>query len=320
MNRPKRGGRQDATVEKSLTDKDTKPKLNHFDILSNVKDRIEYKTPFVDTHCHWPLTMEAYMRKTNDFQRMDAYEFIRDVFGGKVSGIINIHCEAPLSSTWKEMADSSFWSEIGMSYGFACGLHPHHSKDWNDQLESSLLEAMKHPRCVAWGECGLDYHYDHSPRDVQREIFERQLKLAVSLGKPIVVHTREAEEDTEDIIKRCVPKDHKVHVHCFTDSPSFAARLLDHFPNLYIGVTGVVTYASNQNTSQVIRELTGLKRILLETDSPFMTPNNLKGKRPSVCHSAMIPWTAQFVSKILDVDTEEVLRVTRQNALDFYGI
>jgi TatD DNase family protein len=105
---------------------------------------------------------------------------------------------------------------------------------------------------------GLDYHYDHSPREIQRTVFVRQLRQAVKLGKPLTIHTREADADTERILKEEVPKDHKVrphlhdvdeiiinlahsqiHVHCFTDSPDFAQRLLDHFPNLYIGITGL---------------------------------------------------------------------------------
>ena len=114
---------------------------------------------------------------------------------------------------------------------------------------------MKHPRCIALGEIGLDYHYDHSPRDTQQSVFVRQLRHAVRLGKPLTVHTREAEEDTERILKAEVPKNHhvriqsipimlstdrrdQVHIHCFTDSPEFAQRLLDHFPNLFIGITG----------------------------------------------------------------------------------
>lgn len=114
---------------------------------------------------------------------------------------------------------------------------------------------MTHPRCVGWGEVGLDYHYDHSPRDIQQHVFARQLQQAVELEKPITIHTREADEDTERILKENVPRDHKVrisflaresrmrssrqiHLHCFTDSPDFAGRLLEHFPNLYVGITG----------------------------------------------------------------------------------
>lgn len=114
---------------------------------------------------------------------------------------------------------------------------------------------MAHPRCVGWGEMGLDYHYDNSPRDIQQAVFSRQLKQAIRLRKPLTIHTREADHDTERILKEEVPKDHpvwplvssllttfwypaQIHIHCFTDSPGFASRLLDHFSNLYIGITG----------------------------------------------------------------------------------
>lgn len=128
---------------------------------------------------------------------------------------------------------------------------------------------MAHPRCVGWGEIGLDYHYDNSPRDIQQSVLIRQLRNAVKLGKPITIHTREAEEDTERILKQEVPRDHKVslalvlfasfyrfhvclmqiHIHCFTDSPEFAQRLLDHFPNLYIGITGESTVLSDSKSN-----------------------------------------------------------------------
>ncbi|KAG8758741.1 hypothetical protein FRC14_007456 [Serendipita sp. 396] len=159
----------------------------------------------------------------------------------------------------------------------------------------------------------------NSPAEVQKAVFRRQLKQAVSLGKPITIHTREAEEDTEAILMEEVPKDHKVHVHCFTDSPEFAQRLLSHFPNLCIGITGVITYSTNLNTSEVIRRMmatgggTALTdgsplRILLETDAPYMVPSNIYeslaltsgGKNPRLAfsHSGMIAWTAGFVADI----------------------
>ena len=120
---------------------------------------------------------------------------------------------------------------------------------------------MAHPRCVGWGEIGLDYHYDNSPRKAQQTILIRQLRQAVRLGKPVTIHTREAEEDTERILKTELPKDHKVllvvlslsanmslssvvilqiHIHCYTDSPALAQRLLEHFSNLHIGITGAI--------------------------------------------------------------------------------
>jgi len=193
----------------------------------------------------------------------------------------------------------------------------HQASEYNDAVEQDILKAMKHPRCVGWGEMGLDYHYDNSPRDIQQEVFARQLRHAVSLGKALTIHTSEAEEDTERILKAEVPKDHKIHIHCFTDSPEFALRLLEHFPNLCIGITGVVSYSTNLNTANLLRKMTSGSssagssplRIVLETDAPYMIPANLyasltspemKGKRLPLCHTGMIPWTADFVAAVLN--------------------
>src|ERR1700737_2745198 len=143
--------------------------------------------------------------------------------------------------------------------------------------------SVYHPRmtnlrkCVAWGEIGLDYHYSLSPHDVQQNVLIRQLKHAISLHKNLVstslycftnkVHTREADTDILNILTTHVPRETHIHIHCFTDTPELAASLLSHFPNLFIGITGVITYASNTNTSEVVR-VTPLERLLLETDSP----------------------------------------------------
>ncbi|KAG5653457.1 hypothetical protein H0H81_000226 [Sphagnurus paluster] len=209
----------------------------------------------------------------------------------------------------------------------------HEAKLYNDDVEKDIIEAMSHPRCVGWGEMGLDYHYDNSPREVQQAVFARQLRNAVRLGKPLTIHTREADDDTERILKEIVPQDHKIHIHCFTDSPAFAQRLLDHFPNLYIGITGVITYSTNKDTSTVIREMVARNpgaplRILLETDAPYMVPSNLydslqemKGKLP-VCHSAMVPWTAAFVANVAGEGwtADRVMTEARENARKMYGV
>lgn len=135
-----------------------------------------------------------------------------------------------------------------------------------------------------------------------------------------------------------MPQEHKLHIHCFTDSPELADKLLSHFPNCWIGITGVVTYATNLNTSAVIKNLasrseertSAVLRLLLETDSPYMTPNNLPVKEMGIknarslatCHSGMIPYTAQFVAEQAGNGwtTEEVLRACRENAQKMYGV
>ena len=176
------------------------------------------------------------------------------------------------------------------------------------------------------------------------------------LNKPITIHTREADEDIWRILSENLPKEQKLHIHCFTDTPELAAKLQEHFPNCWIGVTGafqpagmdcgttnvnfagVATYATNLNTAQVIRNLasassertSSVLRLLLETDSPYMTPNNLPVKEIGVksarslatCHSGMIPWTADFIANTAGNDwtTSEVLQACRDNARKMYGV
>ncbi|PSR72047.1 hypothetical protein PHLCEN_2v12077 [Hermanssonia centrifuga] len=289
----------------------------------------------VDTHTHLLSTFEAYRATYKPGKHETIWDFVKAMYHGRrVEAIVDVWCEAPVRrAQWKELADSALdeeqrernWS--GIEYWFVMGVHP--------------LEAMAHPRCVGWGEIGLDYHYDNSPREIQQQVFVRQLRHAIRLGKPLTIHTREAEDDTERILKEEVPKDHPVHIHCYTDSPEWAARMLAHFPNLFIGITGVITYATNLNTSAVIRQMISSKsslspsdalRIVLETDAPFMVPGNLynslpeiKGRRLPLCHTAMLPWTAEFVSRVANEaggtwDLESVMKVARENARKMYGI
>jgi len=297
----------------------------------------------VDTHTHLVATFAQYQSKYKEAKYETLYDFVRGLYQGrKVESIVDVWCEAPVQTIWRELADSAqkrdeHWG--GIEYWFVMGVHPHQAKLYTDKIEEDILEAMAHPRCVGWGEIGLDYHYDNSPRDIQQTVLIRQLRNAVKLGKPITIHTREAEEDTERILKEEVPKDHKIHVHCFTDSPELAQRLMDHFPNLYIGITGVITYSTNLNTSAIIRQMSlnpspDSLRIVLETDAPYMIPSNLynsltvgspdlKGMKLPLCHTAMIPWTAEFVAGVIAKegwDTEKVMKVTRENARAVYGV
>ncbi|KNZ77384.1 Putative deoxyribonuclease TATDN2 [Termitomyces sp. J132] len=296
-------------------------------------------SPIVDTHTHLASTFEMYRTRYKEGGIKDVHEFVKHMYVGRnVEAIVDVWCEAPVRPLWKTFADSALTKEDreklwnGMDYWFVIGEFLHEAKLYNDDVEKDLLEAMNHPRCVGWGEMGLDYHYDNSPRGVQQEVFIRQLRHAVCLGKPLTIHTREADADTERILKAEVPVDHRIHIHCFTDSPEFAQRLLDHFPNLYIGITGVITYSTNTDTSTVIQNMAvqsqGPLRIVLETDAPYMVPANLydslegiKGKLP-LCHTAMVPWTAEFVARVAGEawTAEKVMREARENARLLYGV
>ncbi|KAJ7176781.1 hydrolase [Mycena filopes] len=278
----------------------------------------ESSSAIVDTHTHLASTFEVYRHKYPAGDYTTVFDFVRGLYApAGVQQIVDVWCEAPVRPLWREFADSALaeddrqklWGGVG--YWFVMGVHPHEARLYTDAVEADIIEAMAHPRCVGWGEMGLDYHYDNSPRPIQQEVFARQLRCAVRLNKPLTIHTREADEDTERILKEVVPKEHKIHIHCFTDSPAFAQRLLDWFPNLYIGITGVITYTTNADTSTTVRNMfsspsassssepasstadadasttltqavDGLSlsaqsedsklRIVLETDAPYMVP------------------------------------------------
>lgn len=268
---------------------------------------------FVDTHVHIDLIFSKLMVTLDQFDvwaaanvfkpmNLDGSSFVCDK-------LIHVCCD-PQTIENADMISS--FENVFCAYG----LHPHNAKDYNDQLENTLIDRVRREKTVAWGEMGLDYHYKHSPIDVQKRVFARQLRLAVEIGKPLVIHTREAEEDTIEILKEIVPQDFRIHLHCFTSSKEMALNLLDHFPNLYIGITGVVTFGSAGSVREVVQSVP-LERLLLETDGPFMAPIPLRGK---TCHSGMIPHTAKKIASIKGISTAEVVERTRENTLRLYGI
>ena len=155
-------------------------------------------------------------------------------------------------------------TKVANVYG-AFGIHPHEAKDYSDEIEGRLEECATHPKTLAIGEMGLDYHYMHSPAAIQQTVFSRQLALAIRLNKPIVIHTRDAEEDTKKIMQKLIPMDWPIHIHCFTGSLEFSTWLIESFPNLCIGFTGCITFPTADDLRKVVRSIP-LNRLLLETD------------------------------------------------------
>ena len=186
-----------------------------------------------------------------------------------------------MSPIWRELADT--FAKTTFKYRFSIGVHPHHSSSWSDAVERDVRAGLAHPSNVSLGECGLDYHYDFSPRERQRETLVKQLRIAVELKKPLTIHTREADEDIYAILTREVPRDHRIHIHCYTDELELCQKLSTHFSQLVFGITGVTTFSTNEKTPAAIRFLAELAksqpassdglhpfRIVLETDSPYV--------------------------------------------------
>lgn len=258
--------------------------------------------PFIDTHCH----LDSILAKLGmpDYPAFKA-RFLPPGY----AGCITISCDPG------SIEAALGLMEIPEVHG-AFGIHPHDAKAYDGGLEARLRAALAHPKAVAWGEIGLDYHYDFSPREIQREAFTRQIRQGVSMGKPLIIHTREAEADTLEILEREAPRDWRIHVHCFTSSPAMAERLLALFPNLCLGLTGIVTFKNAQDLQAVARA-TPLDRLLLETDGPYLAPVPHRGQP---AHPGHIPLIAAKIAELKGVSVDSVYTAARENTRKIYGI
>lgn len=188
----------------------------------------------------------------------------------------------------------------------AVGVHPHDVKDMTDSDIERLREWSCLEKVVAIGEIGLDYHYDLSPRDSQRYWFERQLRLAHEVNLPVVIHSREATQETFDKIKASPVR--KGVIHAFSGSADFAHRYIDM--GFYIGVGGVVTFKNGRKLVETVREIP-MERILIETDSPYLSPEPVRG---TVNNSQNLKYIVNKISEIKQIPPEIVAKITSENA------
>ena len=171
-------------------------------------------------------------------------------------------------------------------------------------------------RVIGVGECGLDYYRLLTNADTQKAVFIDQIKISRDLNLPLIVHSRQAEKDTIDIMKDYCDKNQHIHLHCFTDSINMADIMLNTFPNLYIGFTGVITFESAIHNRQLVK-MVPINRLLLETDAPFMSPMPYRG---NTCHCGYIPLIAETVGKVKDINIEQVLEITSNNTIQVYRL
>ncbi len=194
------------------------------------------------------------------------------------------------------------------------GVHPHDAASYDAALEAELVALAAGPRVGAVGEVGLDFHYDHSPRARQAEVFRRFIQLARQLAKPLVIHTRSAPDETLRILTEENARDVGGIIHCFSEDKPFAERALDL--GFYLSFSGIVTF----KRSLAIQEVAAwapAERILVETDSPYLAPVPLRGKR---CEPAYVLHTARCVAELRGVGLEELARQTSQNAARLLGV
>jgi TatD DNase family protein len=188
------------------------------------------------------------------------------------------------------------------------GVHPHEARLLDDELYARLLQLSEHPKVIAWGEIGLDYHYDNSPRDDQRAAFRKQLRLARERGLPAVIHTREAEADTLAILnEEWKGSGLPGIIHCFTGTRAFAEEATGL--GFYISFSGVVTFKKSEELRDTASRLP-LDKILIETDSPFLAPHPFRGRRNE---PAYVVETARAIAGLRNVTAEEIGHITTDN-------
>lgn len=235
----------------------------------------------------------------------DRGELLERLFARHVCGIVNVG--ADLESSRKSLALAEEYPRI---YA-AVGVHPHGAEGLPGDYLDTLAGLAGHPKAVAIGEIGLDYHYDFSPRPIQKTVFEAQLGLAKELDLPVIIHSREATQDVMELLRRYRPKG---VVHCFSGSAETAREVVEL--GMYVGFTGAVTF---KNASKLLLAVQAvpMDRLLLETDCPYMAPVPYRGRR---CDSSMIEETARRIGELKETDPRQVVDRARENTCRLFGI
>ena len=252
----------------------------------------------IDSHCH--LNYDGLVER-----QAQVLENAREA---GVAGFLNISTR---QREWEQIIavaerESDVWASVGV--------HPHEADAHPGLGAAALVEAADHPRVIAIGECGLDYYYDKSDRAAQRERFEAHIDAARQTGLPLVVHTRDAEEDTAEILTGAVREGGVTGVlHCFTGSAELARKGLDL--GFYVSLSGIVTF-KNAADLQATAKWLPADQMLVETDSPFLAPVPHRGQK---CEPAFVADTATFVADLRGEDPEKLAEATTANFFKLFS-
>ena len=253
---------------------------------------------FIDTHAHLDDA-----KLINDVEKI-----ISEANVENVKKIISVGCDADTSFQTVCLAE-----KYDNVYAII-GVHPHDAKTFNQEVENKLIELAKSKKVVAIGEIGLDYHYDLSPREVQREVFEKQINLAEKLNLPIIIHTREAIGDTMDILRRNKHKIKKALIHCFNASKEILTEIIQM--GFCVSYGGAITFKTANGLLECVKN-TPMDRIMLETDCPYLTPTPYRG---TTNYPKYIPIVAEKIAELKNISIEEVEKITTKNAENFFKI
>ncbi|HHC75094.1 MAG TPA: TatD family deoxyribonuclease [Thiothrix sp.] len=256
-----------------------------------------YAHPLIETHCHLDYLEgeDAVQHALSAAQAANVQRIITiAVSPDNLAKIMHLAC-----------THANVWGTQG--------IHPHDAEQYNEAVDNTIRTNAAHEKILAIGEIGLDYYYDHADRAKQRTAFEQQLQIAIDLDLPIVVHTREADTDTQAILANFVPQmSQRGVIHSFTSGKALAEYCLS--AGFHLGFNGISTFNKAENVREIIA-MTPLERILFETDAPYLTPVPYRGK-PN--EPKYLPFIAENVAKIKALSIEQLLPIVWQNSLNVF--
>lgn len=262
----------------------------------------------IDSHCHI------------DGEQFDAdrHEVIQRAREAGVLAMLNVGTGDPRTDDFRRaVAVAQKYEDVFASVG----VHPHDAKLYDDAAEEHLVDLVKKSsKVIAWGEIGLDFYYDHSPREVQIEVFRRQIKTARELSLPIIIHSRDANDETVEILSQEYGRNADRGgrgpgiMHCFGGTPQMAETLMRI--GFLISFAGNVTFKKADNLRDAAR-VVPLDKLLVETDCPFLTPIPFRGKRNE---PSFVVHTARFLADLYGIEFEQLADQTSRNFLDFFGL
>jgi TatD DNase family protein len=254
----------------------------------------------VDTHCH--LTDARFA--------VDREAVIERALAAGLTHIVAVGGGGPIEASEEALALAKHHAFLRST----AGIHPHDAKNFDDATEARVAALLEHEECVAVGETGLDYYYEHSPADVQKEALARHVALARRTGKPIVLHCRDAEADLRAVLSSEAPDGVRGVVHCFTGSYEDARWYIDY--GLVVSFSGILTFPKSDAMREVAARLP-LDRLMVETDSPYLAPAPHRGKRNEPAYVARV---AERLAEVQGVAVEKVWEATGLNAAELFDL
>jgi TatD DNase family protein len=265
---------------------------------STNKDSLSSEITLIDTHCH--LDMQAYDSDLDQVLEQAAHAGIHKIITIGID-LASSKAAVNLAATYPQI-----YATIGV--------HPHEADKVTPTTLHELSHLAKAPKVVGYGEIGLDYAKNYAPHEVQRKVFAMQLELAKKLNLPVVIHDREAHDETIQLLREIGPFPKRGVMHCFSGDVSLARQVIDL--GFYISIPGIVTFKNAKELQEVV-QVTDIQHLILETDGPFLAPVPFRGKRNT---PAKIIHTAQMVADLKSMSLHDVAAMTTRNAIDLFRL